>query len=104
MIILDVFNVKFDLFVEKCSVNYLCYFGVINNNYIEFDKLDKNCVCGIKFFMGLSIGNMLVDKMNSLLNIFNGIDLLIVVYCENYEMIKKNMEKYVKEYIEKYFY
>lgn len=45
---------------------------------------------------------MLVDKMNSLLNIFNGTDLLIAAHCENHETIKKNTEKYVKEYIEKY--
>ena len=51
--------------------------GATNNNYTEFDKLDKNRVCGIKLFMGSSTGNMLVDKMNSLLNIFNGTDLLI---------------------------
>ena len=99
---LDALNAKFDLLAEKCSVNYSCYFGATNNNYTEFDKLDKNRVCGIKLFMGSSTGNMLVDKMNSLLNIFNGTDLLIAAHCENHETIKKNTEKYVKEYIEKY--
>ena len=94
---LDALNAKFDLLAEKCSVNYSCYFGATNNNYTEFDKLDKNRVCGIKLFMGSSTGNMLVDKMNSLLNIFNGTDLLIAAHCENHETIKKNTEKYVKE-------
>lgn len=93
---LDALNAKFDLLAEKCSVNYSCYFGATNNNYTEFDKLDKNRVCGIKLFMGSSTGNMLVDKMNSLLNIFNGTDLLIAAHCENHETIKKNTEKYVK--------
>ena len=87
---LDALNAKFDLLAEKCSVNYSCYFGATNNNYTEFDKLDKNRVCGIKLFMGSSTGNMLVDKMNSLLNIFNGTDLLIAAHCENHETIKKN--------------
>lgn len=45
---LDALNAKFDLLAEKCSVNYSCYFGATNNNYTEFDKLDKNRVCGIK--------------------------------------------------------
>ena len=55
---LDALNAKFDLLAEKCSVNYSCYFGATNNNYTEFDKLDKNCVCGIKLFMGSSTGNI----------------------------------------------
>ena len=69
---LDALNSKFDLLNEKCIVNHSCYFGATNDNYTEFDKLDKSRVCGIKLFMGSSTGNMLVDKMNSLLKIFNG--------------------------------
>ena len=41
-----------DLLNEKCIVNHSCYFGATNNNYTEFDKLDKHRVCGIKLFMG----------------------------------------------------
>ena len=72
---LDALNSKFDLLNEKCIVNHSCYFGATNDNYTEFDKLDKSRVCGIKLFMGSSTGNMLVDKMNSLLKIFNGTDM-----------------------------
>lgn len=63
-------------------------------NYSEFGKLDKHRVCGIKLFMGSSTGNMLVDKMNSLLNIFNGTDMLIAAHCEDQETIKNNIAKY----------
>ncbi|MDE8697815.1 dihydroorotase, partial [Bacteroides cellulosilyticus] len=63
---------KFDFLNEKCIVNHSSYFGATNNNYTEFNQLDKHRVCGIKLFMGSSTGNMLVDKSNSLLNIFNG--------------------------------
>lgn len=80
---LDALNAKLDLLNEKCIVNHSCYFGATNNNYTEFDKLDKHRVCGIKLFMGSSTGNMLVDKMNSLLNIFNGTDMLIAAHCED---------------------
>ena len=96
---LDALNAKFDLLAEKCSVNYSCYFGATNNNYTEFDNLDKNRVCGIKLFMGSSTGNMLVDKMNSLLNIFNGTDLLIAAHCENHETIKKEYGEVCKKSI-----
>ena len=86
---------KFDLLNEKCIVNHSCYFGATNNNYTEFNQLDKHRVCGIKLFMGSSTGNMLVDKTNSLLNIFNGTDMLIATHCESQE-IKKNTEYYKK--------
>lgn len=81
---------------EKCIVNHSCYFGATNNNYTEFNQLDKHRVCGIKLFMGSSTGNMLVDKTNSLLNIFNGTDMLIATHCESQEIIKKNTEYYKK--------
>lgn len=87
---------KFDLLNEKCIVNHSCYFGATNNNYTEFNQLDKHRVCGIKLFMGSSTGNMLVDKTNSLLNIFNGTDILIATHCESQEIIKKNTEYYKK--------
>ena len=87
---------KFDLLNEKCLVNHSCYFGATNNNYTEFNQLDKHRVCGIKLFMGSSTGNMLVDKTNSLLNIFNGTDMLIATHCESQEIIKKNTEYYKK--------
>lgn len=95
---LDALNAKLDLLNEKCVVNHSCYFGATNDNYNEFGKLDKHRVCGIKLFMGSSTGNMLVDKMNSLLNIFNGTDMLIAVHCEDQEIIKKNTAKYKEKF------
>ena len=95
---LDTLNAKLDLLNEKCVVNHSCYFGATNNNYNEFSKLDQHRVCGIKLFMGSSTGNMLVDKMNSLLNIFNGTDMLIAAHCEDQEIIKKNTAKYKEKF------
>ena len=95
---LDALNAKFDLMAEKCSVNYSCYFGATNNNYPLLEQLDKHRVCGVKLFMGSSTGNMLVDKMTSLLNIFNSTDLLIATHCEDQGIIKENTEKYLTKY------
>ena len=94
----DALNAKFDLMAEKCSVNYSCYFGATNNNYPLLEQLDKHRVCGVKLFMGSSTGNMLVDKMTSLLNIFNSTDLLIATHCEDQGIIKENTEKYLSQY------
>ena len=95
---LDALELKLDLLNEKCVVNHSCYFGATNENYKDFGKLDKHRVCGIKLFMGSSTGNMLVDKMNSLLNIFNGTDMLIATHCESQDIIKKNTEYYKEKF------
>ena len=89
---------KMALLDERCLVNYSAYFGATNDNYPDFARLDKKRVCGIKLFMGSSTGNMLVDQVNSLQNIFSGTDLLIAAHCEDQETIRKNTEKYTAQY------
>lgn len=89
-------NEKFDLMAAKSSVNYSCYFGATNNNYAQLKGLDRHRVCGVKLFMGSSTGDMLVDRMNSLLNIFGGTDLPIAVHCEDQQTIRENTEKYTQ--------
>ena len=95
---LEALDEKFALLSEKSAVNYSCYFGATNNNYTQFAKLDKHRVCGVKLFMGSSTGNMLVDRMASLRNIFGGTDLLIAAHCEDQGIIKENTDKFKKEY------
>ena len=95
---LEALNEKFILLAEKSAINYSCYFGATNNNYTQFDQLDKHRVCGVKLFMGSSTGNMLVDRLASLRNIFGGTDLLIAAHCEDQGIIKENTDKYKKEY------
>lgn len=55
-----------------------------------------NTVLWRKLFMGSSTGNMLVDRMASLRNIFGGTDLLIAAHCEDQGIIKENTDKYKK--------
>lgn len=95
---LDAWNEKMELMATRSLVNYSCYFGATNNNYTEFGLLDPHRVCGIKLFMGSSTGNMLVDRMESLMNIFQGTDLLIAAHCESQDIIKKNTDLYRAKY------
>mgnify|MGYP005876797129 CR=1 FL=1 len=95
---LEALDEKLTLLAGKSAVNYSCYFGATNNNYPQFAQLDKHRVCGIKLFMGSSTGNMLVDRMASLRNIFGGTDLLIAAHCEDQGIIKENTDKYKKAY------
>lgn len=86
---LEALDEKLALLAGKSAVNYSCYFGATNNNYPQFAQLDKHRVCGVKLFMGSSTGNMLVDRMASLRNIFGGTDLLIAAIVRTRELSKK---------------
>ena len=95
---LEALEAKRELLSQKCIVNYSCYFGATNDNYTEFDKLDRRHVCGIKLFMGSSTGNMLVDRQESLRRIFNGTDMLIAAHCEDQDIIRQNAAYYQEKF------
>ncbi|MDR0746094.1 MAG: dihydroorotase [Mediterranea sp.] len=95
---LEAWNEKMERLAERSLVNYSCYFGATHRNYREFGKLDPRRVCGIKLFMGSSTGDMLVDRMESLRNIFNGTDLLIATHCEDQGVIGRNTAIYKEKY------
>ncbi len=87
-------NKKFDRAAETSLANYTFYLGATNDNLDELKKADKKRVCGIKVFMGSSTGNMLVDKEETLKNIFSEIDMLIATHSESEEIIQANIAKY----------
>ena len=89
---------KFQIASQKSLANYSFYIGATNDNFDELIKTDKNNVCGIKIFMGSSTGNMLVDNIESLNNIFANCDLLIATHCEDETIIKNNLAEYLKAY------
>ena len=78
---------------KKCMVNHAAYFGATDNNYKDFQQLDKRTVPGIKLFMGSSTGNMLVDRTANLKKIFSSTDLLIAAHCECQPIIAQNTLK-----------
>lgn len=95
---IEAFNEKLALMGERSSVNYSCYFGATNDNFPLFSQLERHRVCGVKLFMGASTGNMLVDHMESLRQIFGGTDLLIAAHCEDQSIVKENSEKMKEQY------
>ena len=79
---------------KKSYVNYAFFFGATNDNSLLFERLDRHRTPGIKLFMGASTGNMLVDRRESLAQIFETaarIDLPIMTHCEDTELINRNM-------------
>ncbi len=85
---------KFKIAESDSYANYSFYMGATNDNLKELLKADPQMVCGIKVFMGSSTGNMLVDKKESLENIFREAPMLIATHCEDEETIRANTEYY----------
>ena len=95
---LEALENKFQDAATKSIVNYSFYFGATNNNADDLAKLDKKHVCGVKLFMGSSTGNMLVDRMETLKNIFANAGILIATHCEDQNIISANASAYQKKY------
>ena len=98
---LEALEDKFALGAQKSHVNYSFFFGATNNNVDSFDRLDVHRIPGIKLFMGSSTGNMLVDKYESLQQIFvkaKKLGLPVMTHCEDTDIINRNMAAYQKKY------
>lgn len=91
---------KYSAASGKSLANYSFYMGVSNSNLEEVLKTDPAKVCGIKVFLGASTGNMLVDNMETLDNLFRQAPALIAVHCEDEPTIRENLEYYKKQYSE----
>jgi len=94
----ELLALKFNIAKTKSLSNYSFYIGATNDNIEELLKTDPKNVCGIKVFMGSSTGNMLVDKPESLEQIFSKAPLLVAVHCEDEQTIKDNIERYKNEF------
>ena len=88
---LETLNQKLELAQGKSHVNYSFFFGATNQNAHLFERLDTKRVPGIKLFMGASTGNMLVDRLETLENIFKNALLPIMTHCEDTQLINQNM-------------
>ena len=89
---------KYQRAAEVSMANYSFYLGASNDNMKEIQKLDPKRHCGLKVFMGSSTGNMLVDKPESLEQIFAGSPVLIATHCEDEATIIKNSERAREKY------
>jgi dihydroorotase len=95
---LELLEEKYKIASDKSWANYSFYLGATNDNLGELLQVDPESVCGIKVFQGSSTGNMIVDDQESLKAIFSECKILIATHSENDQMIRKNLEKYKKEF------
>ncbi len=83
---------------KKSFADFSFFIGAANDNIDELLKADKRKVCGIKVFMGSSTGNMLVDKEDSLKEIFSISGIPVACHCEDEEIIRTNTKYYKDKY------
>jgi dihydroorotase len=89
---------KFEIAAKDSLANYSFMFGGTNDNLDEILKVNTKNVAGLKLFLGSSTGNMLVDNLEVLENIFSKTDMLISVHCEDEATIKSNLKEYTDKY------
>lgn len=85
---------KYQRASEVSLANYSFYLGATNDNIEEIVKIEPKHVCGIKVFMGSSTGNMLVDDIDALNEIFYKSPVLIATHCEDETTIRQNTHDY----------
>ncbi|MBK7214331.1 MAG: dihydroorotase [Bacteroidales bacterium] len=89
---LELLEEKFKIASEKSVANYSFFLGASNSNIEEIMLADPRKICGVKVFFGASTGNMLVDKMEVLEEIFQSSPLPVAAHCEDESIIKANSE------------
>lgn len=77
---------------SKCVVNYNFFMGATPDNVAVLNEVEN--VPGIKIFMGSSTGNLLVNELDALDNIFGHGSRLIAVHAEDDEIINAAKEIY----------
>lgn len=83
---------------EVSLANYSFFMGATNDNLEEILKVDFDQVCGLKIFQGSSTGNMVVDNIESLEEIFKECKALIAIHSENDHIIAANLAEYKAKY------
>ena len=89
---------KYCIAAEKSLANFSFFMGASNDNLEEVLKTNPKNVGAIKVFMGSSTGNMLVDNLEVLEELFAKSKMLIAVHCEDEKVINENMNKAKKKY------
>jgi len=91
-ITLELLEQKMALAAEKSLANYSFFLGASNGNIEEIVNADPKRVCGVKVFFGASTGNMLVDNINTLEEIFKRSPIPVAAHCEDESIIRANSE------------
>ena len=75
---------------QKSAANYAFFLGASNDNIEAVKAADPTRIAGVKVFMGSSTGNMLVDEVTALEQIFRHAPTPIATHCEDTPTILEN--------------
>jgi len=89
---LELLEQKMTLAAAKSLANYSFFLGASNDNINEIVNADPNTVCGVKVFFGASTGNMLVDNISTLEEIFRRSPIPVAAHCEDEKTIRTNTD------------
>ena len=89
---------KFALASTRSLSNYSFHLGASNTNIEEIKKADIHQAAALKVFMGASTGDMLVDDLDALDDIFNYSPLIVVTHCEDQKTVEKNEKIFDEKY------
>jgi dihydroorotase len=95
---LELLEQKMALAAEKSLANYSFFLGASNDNINEIVNADPHTVCGVKVFFGASTGNMLVDKISTLEEIFRRSPIPVAAHCEDEATIRANTQAMRSKY------
>ena len=89
---------KFQLASQKSLSNYSFHLGGSNTNIEAIKRVDINQAAALKVFMGASTGEMLVDSLDALDDIFNYSPLIVVTHCEDPQRVKDNEKLFLEKH------
>jgi len=89
---------KFELASTRSLSNYSFHLGASNTNIEEIKRADIHQASALKVFMGASTGDMLVDDLDALDDIFNYSPLIVVTHCEDQKTVEKNEKLFYEKY------
>ena len=89
---------KFAIASEKSLSNYSFHLGASNTNIEEIKSVDINQAAALKVFMGASTGEMLVDSIDALDDIFHYSPLTVVTHCEDPQRVIDNEKLFFEKY------
>lgn len=92
---------KFAIAAQKMAVNYSFYLGASLHNLDQIKAIDPKNVCGVKVYMGSSTGDMLVDHLQTLDELFRECPVNLTAHCEDSGIIKKHEEIFRERYGDK---
>jgi dihydroorotase len=96
---LELLEQKYARASQVSPANYSFFMGVSNDNAEQALQINKhkNDICGLKIFMGSSTGNMLVDNIVTLENIFSNSEVLIAIHSEHEGIAQANKKRLLDE-------